>query len=156
MNDYYVTVDKETSTVSVSTYIFNCFVPNGVEKNLSTIHYEGKSGFSLPEAEDVMSRLAEVLNGIIGVRRMMCMTNIKLLKEEVINLKENLESIECDDPSLNKLYDRVYSLKMSLLNVDKELSELNFLTKKDIQRSQSLLVLKDFYRNELRSLEMVL
>ena len=82
--------------------------------------------------------------------------SIKLLKKEVTNLKENLEKIESDDPSSNKLYDRVYDLKMSLLNVDKELQELNFLTKKDIQRSQTLLDLKDFYKQELRSLEMVL
>ena len=86
----------------------------------------------------------------------MCMASIKLLKKEVTNLKENIESIECDDPQLNKLHSRVYSLKMSLLNVDKELSELNFLTRKDIERSQTLLDLKDFYKNELRSLEMVL
>lgn len=84
------------------------------------------------------------------------MASIKLLKKEVTNLKENLNTIECEDPSLNKLYSRVYSLKMSLLNVDKELQELNFLTKKDIQRSQTLLDLKDFYKQELRSLEMVL
>jgi hypothetical protein len=43
-----------------------------------------------------------------------------------------------------------------LLNVDKELQELNFLTRKDIQRSETLLVLKDFYLKELRTLEMVL
>ena len=84
------------------------------------------------------------------------MASIKLLKKEVTNLKENLDLIESDDPQLNKLYSRVYSLKMSLLNVDKELQELNFLTKKDIQRSETLLDLKDFYKNELRSLEMVL
>lgn len=84
------------------------------------------------------------------------MANLKLLKKEVINLKENIESVESDDVELNKLHSRVYSLKMSLLNVDKELAELNFLTKKDIQRSERLLTLKDFYRNELRSLEMVL
>lgn len=82
--------------------------------------------------------------------------SIKLLKKEVSNLKENLEKIESDDPSLNKLYDRVYDLKMSLLNVDKEIQELNFLTRKDIQRSETLLVLKDFYLKELRTLEMVL
>ena len=92
----------------------------------------------------------------IGVGRMMCMASIKLLKKEVTNLKENLNSIESDDPQLNKLHSRVYSLKMSLLNVDTALSELNFLTKKDIQRSETLLILKDFYRKELRSLEMVL
>ena len=82
--------------------------------------------------------------------------SIRLLKKEVTNLKENLEKIESDDPSLNKLYDRVYDLKMSLLNVDKEMQELNFLTRKDIQRSETLLVLKDFYLKELRTLEMVL
>jgi hypothetical protein len=84
------------------------------------------------------------------------MANIELLKSEVTNLKEILETVESDDPQLNKLHSRVYSLKMSLLNVDKELSELNFLTRKDIERSQTLLDLKDFYKNELRSLEMVL
>ena len=84
------------------------------------------------------------------------MASIKLLKKEVTNLKENLDLIESDDSQLNKLHSRVYSLKMSLLNVDKELQELNFLTKKDIQRSQTLLDLKDFYKQELRSLEMVL
>lgn len=86
----------------------------------------------------------------------MCMASIKLLKKEVTNLKENLNSIEFDDPQLNKLHSRVYSLKMSLLNVDTALSELNFLTKKDIQRSETLINLKDFYQQELRSLEMVL
>ena len=82
--------------------------------------------------------------------------SIKLLKKEVINLKENLDKIESEGSSMNKLNNRVYDLKMSLLNVDKELQELNFLTRKDIQRSETLLVLKDFYQKELRSLEMVL
>ena len=82
--------------------------------------------------------------------------SIKLLKKEVINLKENLDNIESEDSSMNKLNNRIYDLKMSLLNVDKELQELNFLTKKDIQRSETLLVLKDFYLKELRTLEMVL
>ena len=86
----------------------------------------------------------------------MCMASIKLLKKEVTNLKENLNSIESDDPQLNKLHSRVYSLKMSLLNVDTALQELNFLTKKDIQRSERLITLKHFYQMELRSLEMVL
>lgn len=81
---------------------------------------------------------------------------IKLLKKEVTNLKENIEAIECGDVELNKLHSRIFSLKMSLLNVDAQLSELNFLTKKDIKRSQNLLTLKDFYQKELRALEMVL
>ena len=84
------------------------------------------------------------------------MTNIKLLKREVTNLKENIETIDCDDVELNKLHSRVYSLKMSLLNVDDEIKRLNFLTERDIRRSQRLLILKDFYKQELRSLEMVL
>ena len=84
------------------------------------------------------------------------MTNLKLLKREVTNLKENIETIDCDDVELNKLHSRVYSLKMSLLNVDTALQELNFLTKKDIQRSERLITLKHFYQMELRSLEMVL
>lgn len=60
--DYYVTVDKETFSVSVSTYIFNCFHPNGVEKKLSTIHYDGKSGFSFKEAKCFMNSICNVLN----------------------------------------------------------------------------------------------
>ena len=82
--------------------------------------------------------------------------SIRLLKKEVINLKENLDKIESDDSSMSKLNNRVYDLKMSLLNVDNELQELNFLTRKDLQRSETLLVLKDFYLKELRTLEMVL
>ena len=82
--------------------------------------------------------------------------SIRLLKKEVTNLKENLDKIESEDPSMSKLNNRVYDLKMSLLNVDKELQELNFLTRKDLQRSETLLVLKDFYLKELRTLEMVL
>ena len=82
--------------------------------------------------------------------------SIRLLKKEVINLKENLDKIESDDSSMSKLNNRVYDLKMSLLNVDKELQTLNFLTRKDLQRSETLLVLKDFYLKELRTLEMVL
>lgn len=82
--------------------------------------------------------------------------SIRLLKKEVPNLKENLEHIESDDNTSSKLYDRIYSLKMSLLNVDKEIQELNFLTRKDIKRSETLILLKDFYLKELRTLEMVL
>ena len=84
------------------------------------------------------------------------MANIKIIKKEISNLKENLESIDSDDVELNRLHQRVYDLKMSLLNVDDEIKRLNFLTERDIRRSQKLLVLKDFYRQELRSLEMVL
>ena len=84
------------------------------------------------------------------------MSNLKIIEKEVTNLKENLEAIECDDLPLNKLYSRVYDLKMSLLNVDNEIKELNFLTKNDIRRSQTLLILKDHYLRELRTLEMVL
>ena len=99
----------------------------------------------------VMSSIANLLG-----RRVSALSNLKIIKAEVRNLIENLEVIDSDDSSLNKLHSRVYSLKMSLLNVDKELSELNFLTKRDIQRSQRLIILKDFYQQELRSLEMVL
>ena len=84
------------------------------------------------------------------------MANIKIIKKEISNLKENLESIDSDDVELNRLHQRVYDLKMSLLNVDDEIKRLNFLTERDIRRSQKLLVLKDFYIQELRSLEMVL
>lgn len=84
------------------------------------------------------------------------MTNLKLLHKEVTNLKENLESVDSLEVSESKLYSRIYSLKMSLLNVDSQLSELNFLTKNDIQRSERLINLKHFYQMELRSLEMVL
>lgn len=84
------------------------------------------------------------------------MSNLIIIRKEVSNLKENLEMIESDDVPMCKLYNRIYDLKMSLLNVDKALMELNFLSRKDIQRSETLLKLKDFYLKELRSLEMVL
>ena len=84
------------------------------------------------------------------------MSNLIIIRKEVSNLKENLEMIESDDVPMSKLHNRIYDLKMSLLNVDKALGELNFLTRKDIQRSETLLKLKDFYLKELRTLEMVL
>lgn len=84
------------------------------------------------------------------------MSNLIIIRKEVSNLKENLEMIESDDVPMSKLHCRIYDLKMSLLNVDKALLELNFLTKRDIERSETLLKLKDFYLKELRSLEMVL
>lgn len=84
------------------------------------------------------------------------MSNLIIIKKEVSNLKENLEMIESDDVHMCKLHNRIYDLKMSLLNVDKALMELNFLSRKDIQRSETLLKLKDFYLKELRTLEMVL
>lgn len=84
------------------------------------------------------------------------MSNLIIIRKEVSNLKENLEMIESDDVPMCKLHNRIYDLKMSLLNVDKALAELNFLTRKDIQRSETLLKLKDFYLKELRTLEMVL
>ena len=84
------------------------------------------------------------------------MSNLIIIRKEVSNLKENLGMIESDDVPMCKLYNRIYDLKMSLLNVDKALMELNFLTRKDIQRSETLLKLKDFYLKELRTLEMVL
>lgn len=84
------------------------------------------------------------------------MANLEIIKREVCNLRENLEDIDSIDVSESKLYDRIYSLKMSLLNVDSELKELNFLTRRDIEHSQRLLILKDFYQRELRALVMVL
>ena len=38
------------------------------------------------------------------------MANIKIIKKEISNLKENLESIDSDDVELNKLHQRVYDL----------------------------------------------
>ena len=78
------------------------------------------------------------------------------LHEKLKVLKENLEEIDSLEVSETKLHNRIYSLKMSLLNVDAQLAELNFLTRKDIMRSQRLLTLKHFYQHELRALEMVL
>ena len=84
------------------------------------------------------------------------MANLRIIKEEVSNLKENLESIECDDVELNKLHQRVYDLKMSLLNVDERIKQINFFSRKDLRESEILLELKSSYLMELRSLEMVL
>ena len=84
------------------------------------------------------------------------MANIKIIKEEVSNLKENLEALESEDPTMNKLHQRVYDLKMSILNVDERIKEINFFSRKDLQESERLLELKAHYLMELRSLEMVL
>ena len=84
------------------------------------------------------------------------MANLKMIKEEVSNLKENLEALESEDPSMNKLHQRVYDLKMSLLSVDERIKEINFFSRKDLQESECLLELKTSYLMELRSLEMVL
>ncbi len=88
--------------------------------------------------------------------RASAMANLIIIKKEVSNLRENLEEIDSLEVSETKLHNRIYSLKMSLLNVDAQLAELNFLTRKDIMRSQRLLTLKHFYQHELRALEMVL
>ena len=82
--------------------------------------------------------------------------SIELLKREVRNLKENLENIESDDPNMNKLHSRIYDLKMSILNVDERIKEINFFSKNDLKESEILLSLKAHYIMELRSLEMVL
>ena len=84
------------------------------------------------------------------------MANLKIIKEEVSNLKENLEALESEDPSMNKLHQRVYDLKMSLLSVDERIKEINFFSRKDLQESECLLELETSYLMELRSLEMVL
>ena len=84
------------------------------------------------------------------------MANIKIIKKEISNLKENLESIDSDDVELNRLHQRVYDLKMSILSVDERIKEINFFSRKDLQESEMLLELKSAYLMELRSLEMVL
>lgn len=84
------------------------------------------------------------------------MANLKIIKKEVTNLKENLEAIESDDASMNKLHQRVYDLKMSILSVDARIKEINFFSRKDLAESEILLELKSSYLMELRSLEMVL
>ena len=84
------------------------------------------------------------------------MANLKIIKKEVTNLKENLETFESDDVELSKLHQRVYDLKMSILNVDERIKEINFFSKKDLAESEILLELKSSYIMELRSLEMVL
>ena len=84
------------------------------------------------------------------------MANIKIIKKEISNLKENLESIDSDDVELNKLHQRVYDLKMSILSVDERIKEINFFSRKDLAESEKLLELKTSYLMELRALEMVL
>ena len=84
------------------------------------------------------------------------MANLKIIEKEVSNLKEIIEDVDSLEVSETKLHDRIYSLKMSILNVDAALKELNFLTMNDLKRSETLLSLKHHYQHELRSLEMVL
>ena len=133
--EYYIIIDEVKNEVAVCNYLFDDSHPRGFERKVFTRAYS--------TAKDSKGRVS-------------VLSNLIIIKKEVSNLKENLEMIESDDVHMCKLHNRIYDLKMSLLNVDKALAELNFLTRKDIQRSETLLKLKDFYLKELRTLEMVL
>ena len=84
------------------------------------------------------------------------MSNLIIIRKEVSNLKENLEMIESDDVPMCKLYNRIYDLKMSLVNVDNELENIKVLTDLTVRRMGVLLCLKDSYVTELKNLEVLL
>lgn len=89
------------------------------------------------------------------------MNNFKLLKKEVTNLKENIESIECEDVEMNKLYDRIYSLKMSILAIDEQLQNeckptFSCLRESTFKKLAQLANLKESYKIELENLELLL
>ncbi|MDO5827276.1 MAG: hypothetical protein Q4Q19_03340 [Methanobrevibacter sp.] len=82
--------------------------------------------------------------------------SIHLLKSRVKEMKEGLESVDNLEPSLNNLHQRIYDLKMSLVNVDNELENIKVLTDLTVRRMGVLLCLKDSYITELKNLEVLL
>lgn len=88
------------------------------------------------------------------------MVNQLIIKKEVKNLKENLESIENMDVEMNKLHDRIYNLKMSILAIDEQLhnydATFSSLRKDTFQKLVSLLDLREAYMFELKNLEVLL
>lgn len=82
--------------------------------------------------------------------------SIHLLKSRVKEMKEGLESVDNLEPSLNNLHQRIYDLKMSLVNVDNELENIKVLTDLTVRRMGVLLCLKDSYVTELKNLEVLL
>lgn len=86
---------------------------------------------------------------------------IKLLKKEATNLKENIETLECEDVELNKLHSRIYSLKMSMLAIDERLNNeceptFSCLRESTFTKIARLANLKESYRTELENLELLL
>lgn len=82
--------------------------------------------------------------------------SMDLLKSRVKDMKEGLESVDNLEPSMNNLHRRIYDLKMSLANVDKEIQKTNMLTKSNIRRMSTLITLKESYMTELKNLEVLL
>ncbi|MDO5820925.1 MAG: hypothetical protein Q4Q32_03805 [Methanobrevibacter sp.] len=82
--------------------------------------------------------------------------SIHLLKSRVKEMKEGLESVDNLEPSMNNMHQRVYDLKMSLVNVDNELENIKVLTDLTVRRMGVLLCLKDSYVTELKNLEVLL
>ena len=90
----------------------------------------------------------------------MMMSNFKLLKSEVSNLKENIEALESDDVEMNKLHNRIYSLKMSILANEQLQNEckptFSCLRESTFQKLVQLGNLKETYKIELENLELLL
>ena len=82
--------------------------------------------------------------------------SIHLLKSMVKEMKEGLESVDNLEPSMNNMHQRIYDLKMSLVNVDNELENIKVLTDLTVRRMGVLLCLKDSYVTELKNLEVLL
>ena len=88
------------------------------------------------------------------------MSNFKLLKSEVTNLKENIEVTESEDVEMNKLHNRIHSLKMSILAIEQLQDEckptFSCLRESTFQNLVQLANLKESYKIELENLELLL
>ena len=82
--------------------------------------------------------------------------SIPILKSRIKEMKEGLEKVDNLEPSMNNMHQRVYDLKMSLVNVDNELENIKVLTDLTVRRMGVLLCLKDSYVTELKNLEVLL
>lgn len=89
------------------------------------------------------------------------MSNSLIIKREINNLQENLESIDNSDVELNNLHGRIYSLKMSILAIDEQLNNacepsFSCLREQTFKRLVSLSNLRESYKTELENLVLLL
>ena len=89
------------------------------------------------------------------------MCNSLIIRKEINNLKDNIESIDDIDVEMNKLHNRIYSLKMSILAIDEQLNNecgpsFSCLNKPTFKKLVSLANLRESYKTELENLELLL
>jgi len=59
--EYYVQTDIEHYQVHLMKYVFDGLDPNGAERKLLTINYDGKSGFKYKTAKAFVQKICDTL-----------------------------------------------------------------------------------------------